>query len=183
MFCIWSRCRMSRRAPSRRVRNSRSASSVSSCSHQAMVVKSVYCFSSAPLRSSSYIAISPRTFLFQGASFSFDVVGPLHKETYPAAQDLQLPPGWSPVLLVLLSGVPRIARSSSTDGPSTGSAANHDSVRCRCLGCSADPRSVHNYPRDKSAGAGRLKPSLTQAQHELFVLSFSRCCSCRSPNL
>ena len=72
-----------------------------------------------------------KSFLFQGASFSFDVVGSLHKETDPAAQDLQLPPGWSPALLVLLSGVPRIARSSSTDRPSTGSAANHDSVRFR----------------------------------------------------
>ena len=64
VFCKWSRCRMSRRAPSRRVRNWRSASSVSSCSHQAMVVKSVYCFSSAPLRSSSYIAISPSSSLY-----------------------------------------------------------------------------------------------------------------------
>ena len=60
----------------------------------------------------------------KGASFSFDEVGPLRKETDPAAQNLELPPGWSPVLLVLLSGVPRIARSSSTDRPSTGSVAS-----------------------------------------------------------
>ena len=88
--------------------------------------------SSAPLRSSSYIAISPSSsFLFQGAPFGFNVVGPLHKETDPAAHDLDLPDRWSPLLLVLSSGVPRIARSPSTDGPSTGSVANRDSVRCR----------------------------------------------------
>ena len=72
-----------------------------------------------------------QSLLFQGASLSFDVVGPLHKETDPAAQDLQLPPGWIPILLVLLSGVPHIARSSSSDRPSTGSVASHDPVRCR----------------------------------------------------
>ena len=51
-----------------------------------------------------------QSLLFQGASFSFDVVGPLHTETDPAAQYLQLPPVWcSPCTLV----------------------ANRDSVRCR----------------------------------------------------
>ena len=70
VLCIWSRCTMSRRAPSRRMRNSRSASFVSSCSHQAVVVKSLQCFSSAPLRSSSYIAISPRSSLYSSRSSS-----------------------------------------------------------------------------------------------------------------
>ena len=78
---------------------------------------------------------------FQGASFSSDVVGPLHKETDRTAQDLQLPPRWSPVLLVLLSGAPRIAHSPSSDRPSTGRATNHDSVRCRGLGqANSEPR-------------------------------------------
>ena len=77
------------------------------------------------------ILLVPKSLLSQGASFSFDAVGPLHKETDPAAQDLQLPPRWSPVLLVLLSGVHRIALSPPSDKPSTGRAADHDSVRCR----------------------------------------------------
>ena len=95
-----------------------------------------------------------QSLLFQGAPFGFDLVGPLHKETDPAAQDLQLPPGWSPVLPVLSSGVPRIARSPSTDG-STGSVANRDSVRCR-----------------GPTGAGQL--AAVHTIHQTFVLAVVR---------
>ena len=87
-----------------------------------------FVFNSSLLKSSSYPSrCSPRV----PPSVSIDAVVPLHKETDPAAQDLQLPPRWSPVLLVLLSGVPRIALSPPSDKPSTGRAADHDSVRCR----------------------------------------------------
>ena len=82
VFCKWSRCKMSRRAPSRRMRNSRSASSISSCSHEAMVVKSVYCFSSAPFeihlvfRHLSQKLPVPKSFLFQGAPLRFQCSRP-----------------------------------------------------------------------------------------------------------
>ena len=92
---------MSRRAPSRRVRNSRSASSVSSCSHQAMVVKSVYCFSSAPLRSSSYIATSPRSSLYS-SRFSSRVPSPVSMQSAHSTQRPILPPK---ICISLLVGI------------------------------------------------------------------------------
>ena len=115
---------MSRRAPSRRMRNSRFR-----VLRLVMFPPSNGCQIGVMFQLSSveillvYRHLSQelpvlKSFLFQGAPFGFNVVGPLHKETDPAAHDFR----WNPALLVLSSSVPHIARSPSADRPSTGTA-------------------------------------------------------------